>query len=278
MAGRDLGALDPFADRLDIGVPVFFVLSGFLIYAPFVVSSGSRPRTSTYALRRLLRIVPAYWVALAYSSGAGHPWRIFDAEHLQYTLFGQIYSEQTVYGGIGAAWSLCTEMTFYAMVPLLAWLLVATGLRSLHAEVAVLVALAAVSLVLRPLIWNTGRDGLATSLLLTNLLWFSLGMLLAVARAHPQLRLVAAMRGVPEIGDVGRRRAAVRLLLRRASRAAGGTVGGGRRASVRALWRDRCPARGARRDQAGIRRLVEQQAARRAAGWCPTGSSSGTCR
>ena len=57
-----------YTGRLDVGVTVFFLISGFLLYRPFVRArlrgeAGARawPRT---AWRRFLRIVPAYWVAL----------------------------------------------------------------------------------------------------------------------------------------------------------------------------------------------------------------------
>ena len=47
---------------------VFFVLSGFLLYRPFVrarLLGGPAPPGAAYGWRRVLRIVPAYWVALA---------------------------------------------------------------------------------------------------------------------------------------------------------------------------------------------------------------------
>ena len=52
--------------RLDVGVPVFFLLSGFLLYRPFARAraGGEEPRVRAYAWRRVLRIFPGYWVAL----------------------------------------------------------------------------------------------------------------------------------------------------------------------------------------------------------------------
>ena len=46
---------------------VFFVLSGFLLYRPFLAADldGLRPvALRDYARRGVLRIVPAYWLAL----------------------------------------------------------------------------------------------------------------------------------------------------------------------------------------------------------------------
>src|SRR4051812_10841150 len=59
--------LRPFTLRLDVGVSVFFLISGFLLYRPFVkarMAGVKPPATGPYAWRRFLRIVPAYWVAL----------------------------------------------------------------------------------------------------------------------------------------------------------------------------------------------------------------------
>jgi peptidoglycan/LPS O-acetylase OafA/YrhL len=65
---RPLGLLDGLFSHLWLGVSVFFALSGFLLYRPFVASSlGGRPapQLSRYAVARCLRILPAYWLALS---------------------------------------------------------------------------------------------------------------------------------------------------------------------------------------------------------------------
>ena len=46
---------------------MFFLISGFLLYRPFVAArlrGEPMPFVGAYAWRRFLRIVPAYWVAL----------------------------------------------------------------------------------------------------------------------------------------------------------------------------------------------------------------------
>ena len=55
-------SLGIYASRLEIGVSIFFLISGFLLYRPFVAShlSGrASPNTRRFWERRLLRIVPA---------------------------------------------------------------------------------------------------------------------------------------------------------------------------------------------------------------------------
>ena len=66
--------LSPWAAHLDVGVPIFFVLSGFLLYRPFVrarLSGSEAPDTEAYGWRRVMRILPAYWIALVVVGLAG---------------------------------------------------------------------------------------------------------------------------------------------------------------------------------------------------------------
>jgi peptidoglycan/LPS O-acetylase OafA/YrhL len=118
--------LAPYAAHLDVGVPVFFLISGFLLYRPMAAARlrGEPPRdTNAYAWRRLLRIVPGYWVALLVAGAAGASYfgypQIFSGKGaLAYFGFLQIYSPDTAGGGINVAWTLCVEVTFYAFLPL----------------------------------------------------------------------------------------------------------------------------------------------------------------
>jgi peptidoglycan/LPS O-acetylase OafA/YrhL len=130
-AGLLAGALGPgsdvkeFAARLDVGVAVFFLISGFLLYRPFVrarLTGRPGPSTGAYAWRRVLRIVPAYWVALTVVAIVFSLDYVFTADGvLTFYGFGQIYRSSTAVGGIGQAWTLCIEITFYAMLPLWAF-------------------------------------------------------------------------------------------------------------------------------------------------------------
>jgi peptidoglycan/LPS O-acetylase OafA/YrhL len=188
----DLTVLGPLAGRMDFGVSVFFVLSGFLIYRPFVVSHlDDRPGTSTprFLWRRVLRVVPAYWAALSVLWALG----VIDlggpGEAVRYYLFLQVYATDTVLGGITQAWSLCTEMAFYLLVPLVA-LAVRAGARRLAAapwqvEAVTVAALYAVGVTSR--LVAIGVDGWWRPLSFTwmpmNLDLFAVGMGLAVASA-----------------------------------------------------------------------------------------------
>ena len=116
--------------NLDVGVEIFFVLSGFLIFRPFAAAnlqSGPRPVLRHYFIRRALRIYPAYWVALT-------AFLLFDevrihggvGAYLAHYALLHTYRPQSLgnaFDGIGPSWSLVVEVSFYAVVPFIAWLL-----------------------------------------------------------------------------------------------------------------------------------------------------------
>jgi peptidoglycan/LPS O-acetylase OafA/YrhL len=145
--GSELGR---YAQRLEVGLTIFFVISGFLLYRPFVAARLRRrdgPRTAAYAWRRLLRIAPAYWVALTLSALLVGKHEVFSADAPYYYLLGQTYSSETLPGGLTQAWTLCVEIAFYAALPVYA-LLAARLLRGrpagmqARAELAAIAALA----------------------------------------------------------------------------------------------------------------------------------------
>jgi peptidoglycan/LPS O-acetylase OafA/YrhL len=180
----------PYVARMDVGVTIFFLLSGFLLYRPFVQARRTGrppPPLIPYAWRRALRIVPAYWVALTLATIVLALPGVFTLTGIP-TFYGflQIYDADTAFKGLGQCWTLCVEVAFYAFLPLWARLLrrVAPG-RSLRAELIALAALAAAGVLYKVLVLS----GLAPLLpLLQPLLLalpgfldhFALGMALAV--------------------------------------------------------------------------------------------------
>ncbi|MFL5954801.1 MAG: acyltransferase family protein [Gaiellaceae bacterium] len=110
-----LGPLDWVLGRCWLGVTFFFVLSGFLLYRPFI--TGTVPLRRYFA-HRFARIVPAYWFALIVVIAA------FPAG-LPHTLWPNFLFLQHDYGShpdwiILPAWTLCIEVTFYLALPVLA--------------------------------------------------------------------------------------------------------------------------------------------------------------
>jgi peptidoglycan/LPS O-acetylase OafA/YrhL len=204
--------LAPYAAHLDVGVSIFFLISGFVLYRPMVAArlAGGPPLDpERYGRRRLARIVPGYWVALllagvAGASYAGYP-AIFDPQGaVAYFGFLQVYSPDTAAGGINVAWTLCIEVTFYAFLPL--WARFGRG-RSVRAELAALAALFAASLVWQVAAVHAtdpGSFGLRGTRWLATLPGFldqfAVGMAIAVAsvawrprRVRPWIPLVAGV-------------------------------------------------------------------------------------
>lgn len=183
-----------YTSRLEIGVEVFFVISGFLLYRPFVqarMSGRPMPDIRQFWIRRLKRIVPAYWVAflvVTYLMHSDvyphHPW---DAP-LIYMGFAQIYFPEYAVHGLSQAWSLCTEMSFYFFVPFYAMVL-ARRRRSpdqqFKAELVGIASLVAVSYAYRiPVLMAHSQIAHTMVNWLPGYIdQFALGMLLAVVSA-----------------------------------------------------------------------------------------------
>lgn len=172
------------AGVLDGGVAVFFVLSGFLIWRPFAQARTERrssPRVRPYLVRRLARLLPAYWVALSILAIAGavdlgdEPWR--------YYLLLQPYSRETALGGLVPAWSLSTELAFYVFVPLWDRLLrLVRTQRTVGLGIASCIVLYVAAFAFRALVSEADPTwrGLSFQWLPANLDLFAIGMALAV--------------------------------------------------------------------------------------------------
>ena len=110
------------------GVDLFFVLSGWLVGGLYWREHKVTGRVGVgrFISRRVLRTVPCYLVALAFSWGAvrmSDPQRgVFDPSYL---LFLQNYKVTMPYFLV--SWSLCIEEHFYLILPLTMALLKAMG-------------------------------------------------------------------------------------------------------------------------------------------------------
>jgi peptidoglycan/LPS O-acetylase OafA/YrhL len=183
------------AEVADQGVAIFFLISGFLLYRPFLAArrSGRTLALRDFARRRILRIVPAYWIALTLflitglvSGVTAHNWWIFYG-------FGQIYSVNTIGGGIGAAWTLCIEVTFYAALPVFAFAAARFGRnpQSVRGDIALLTILVVASLAFRAH-FHTFASYATVSTLPGTFTWFALGMALAILSVTQEGRPQAA--------------------------------------------------------------------------------------
>ena len=179
-----------YTARLEIGVSVFFLISGFLLYRPFAAShiaGGASPAVGRFWVRRFLRIVPAYWLAFAVTSYVMHANKVRPGWHALLVYLGllQVYFPSQALTGVTQAWSLCTEVAFYLFLPLYAALVV-LGRRSdrhqLRSELVGLAGLFAMGLGLRfwLLHFHAPLAYVMLEWLPACLDLFALGMLLAV--------------------------------------------------------------------------------------------------
>ena len=185
--------LGPLTARLNVGVALFFVLSAYLLYRPFVearLNGSSDPDVRRYAVRRLLRILPAYLVALVVlglllpDEAPG----VFGSDWWAYFGLAQVYFERTGIGGLGVTWSLSTEFAFYVLLPILAWAavrLLAARPRALQVRLElVLIAVSAVAaFAVRHVVVHEGWMRTFPNTLIGKWPWFAVGLALAVIRA-----------------------------------------------------------------------------------------------
>jgi peptidoglycan/LPS O-acetylase OafA/YrhL len=221
-----------YVTRLEVALPMFFAISAFLLYRPFVaglVGAARPPRIKSYARARALRIIPAFWVAMTLAAiypGITGGWH----DHWWgYYLFLQEYVPSWNVGSFQHTWHLSVEITFYILLP---FLVLAgarlAGRRSgtdrssiLRGQLKVVLALYALSLLARIVLTASGYEAAvntvtvsprnAYSILLPGTLytalpatfdWIALGMGLALTsvwldgrRGHP--RWVGVVRDHP---------------------------------------------------------------------------------
>ncbi|MEZ5383033.1 MAG: acyltransferase [Microthrixaceae bacterium] len=127
VSGADRSApYDVVASVADVGVAVFFVLSGFVIYRPFARAHADGrpvPEAVPFWWRRLLRVLPAYWFALFGLWALGLNSFDSPAEVLSQATLTHVFSPNQAFSGISQSWSLSVELSFYAVVPLISWAL-----------------------------------------------------------------------------------------------------------------------------------------------------------
>jgi peptidoglycan/LPS O-acetylase OafA/YrhL len=130
------GYLGAVYARLEIGVAIFFVLSGFLLFRPWVVAAATGdapPRLTRYARHRLRRVMPGYlvtvlatfelYVVFTPGPNPAQTWHGL----LRYLTLTQIYTNNYLstylHPALSQMWSLAVEVSFYAALPAIAYIL-----------------------------------------------------------------------------------------------------------------------------------------------------------
>lgn len=181
-----------FLSRLDSGVALFFVLSGFLLSRPYILrrrAGRPSPAIGRYLWKRALRVLPVYWIAAALAmlfvhqrAGSG------PLEWLRVATLTDLYVSDALPAGITQTWSLATEVAFYATLPALMvlWNRLTAGRRADAAVVGLTFLALAVSVA-----WIVAVPEFVADVapmhhqwLPTFLLWFVLGIALAHVQVH----------------------------------------------------------------------------------------------
>lgn len=134
------------------GVDLFFVLSGFLIGRQLLapLADAERPRWGVFCLRRLLRVLPAYWVVLAvYAFVPDAREQAAMAPLSSFLTFTQNLALEG--GAFSHAWSLCIEEQFYVALPLLVFAL--AGRVSWRGVVTLVLGIVLVGIAIRMSLW-----------------------------------------------------------------------------------------------------------------------------
>lgn len=190
--------------RMDVGVAVFFVLSGFLLFRPWALNAATglpRPPVGRYFWRRALRILPAYWLTVLVCLIVLPQNRPAVAgDWLHHLTFTQIYLPDQLRPGLGQTWSLATEVAFYLILPLVAVGAVGRTWRPVRTVAIVSggVLVTAGWLTLMGLGWID--TALYTMWLPSYAAWFCAGMVLAVA--HVALRTGTAPGALRALDDL----------------------------------------------------------------------------
>jgi peptidoglycan/LPS O-acetylase OafA/YrhL len=186
--------------RMEIGVPIFFMLSGFLLFRPWVKSAatgGPPPSLSRYAWHRVRRIMPAYIITVLFAyvlyhfrevgPNPGHTWTGLLRNLTLTHIYADGYLGKYLHQGLTQMWSLAVEAAFYIALPLLAYLLLVLICRRRWQPKLLVGALVGMTLIspawlILVHIDHWFPDG-ARLWLPTYLAWFLGGMLLAVLQA-----------------------------------------------------------------------------------------------
>lgn len=110
--------------KFDIGVAIFFVLSGLLLSMPFwraILENQPAPHTGRYLWRRACRIVPAYFaVLIAVYLLRGGTYTLYGAlDFFLHATFLHNFADYTYYGPHPDLWTIGIEFQFYLILPVI---------------------------------------------------------------------------------------------------------------------------------------------------------------
>lgn len=116
--------LEPLLTRCDVGVGIFFILSGLLLSLPFwnaILAGTPAPKLGPYLWRRICRIVPAYYAILivVYLLQGGTYTRNGAIDFLLHATFLHTFADFSYLGVHWVLWTIGIEFQFYLLLPLI---------------------------------------------------------------------------------------------------------------------------------------------------------------
>ncbi|HEX8854951.1 MAG TPA: acyltransferase [Thermoleophilaceae bacterium] len=181
---------DYVASDLRLGLILFFVLSGYLLYRGFARAALRREGMvdlRSYVARRAARILPAYYIALVgtfallWDAKGVTGLRLPDESDLPlFAIFAQNYNPHTMMSFNPVTWTLCVEILFYALLPLLGLLAYRFFAGSARRQLGMLLALVATGVFWNWLVYSQGWNMVASKALIAYLPYFAAGMLVAL--------------------------------------------------------------------------------------------------
>lgn len=107
-------------------VPIFFVLSGFLITRILLATREREGFFRVFYLRRAVRVLPLYYLIVAIVAAVGVACHFhFSLKHISYLVYMQNFTTVPLnhYVDLEHFWSLAIEEQFYLLWPLVIWAL-----------------------------------------------------------------------------------------------------------------------------------------------------------
>lgn len=182
--------------HFEVLVAVFFLISAFLLYLPWVsahLEDRPLPASGSFLKRRMLRIIPAYWLAVVIIGLIAEDAVLFNdwQDYVYYFGFLWIYSPAHLLAPITQAWTVASEVVWYLILPILGLLVCRVPgplSRKLKVQLVPIVLFAVASFVFVVLTRDAGSDRLMYSQwLLTYMDCVAIGMLFAVIIAWQRL-------------------------------------------------------------------------------------------